>query len=168
MRVPTRLRTHAQARIGSAAAHNGPRRTDDPAERVPPAAARRSGRRGGAYPVQRGDTCRVPRADVRVERRRRVERLQAEPPANHADGGRAHVSARMRVRPIAHAHTRAPGRSTCARVCGGPASAIRSSVKPDAHGCRYMDEARIYLLCLCVSHRSMALRRDRVTRTHAA
>jgi hypothetical protein len=30
MRVPTRLRTHTRARIGGAAAHNGPRRTDDP------------------------------------------------------------------------------------------------------------------------------------------
>ncbi len=30
MRVPTRLPTHARARIGGAAAHNGPRRTDDP------------------------------------------------------------------------------------------------------------------------------------------
>ena len=30
MRVPTRLRTHTRARIGGAAAQNGPRRTDDP------------------------------------------------------------------------------------------------------------------------------------------
>ena len=33
--------THARARIGGAVAHNGPRRIDDPAERVPPAVARR-------------------------------------------------------------------------------------------------------------------------------
>ncbi len=63
---------------------------------------------------------------------------EPRPPAvDAADGRRSHVSARMRARPIAHAHTRAPnrtrtharahGRSTCARVCGGPASAIRSS-----------------------------------------
>ena len=34
-----------------------------------------------AYPVQRGDGRGVPRADVRVERRRGTERLRAEPPA---------------------------------------------------------------------------------------
>jgi hypothetical protein len=81
------------------------------------------GRKGGAYPGQRGDRGGVPRADVRVERRRRVERLRAEPPVVHADRTRSHVSARMRARPIAHTHActraRAHGRSTCARVCGG-------------------------------------------------
>ena len=40
----------------------------------------------GAYIVQRGDRRGVPRADVRVERRRRLERLPAEPPAVDADG----------------------------------------------------------------------------------
>ena len=40
----------------------------------------------GAYPGQRGDRRGVPRADVRVERRRRGERLRAEPPAVDADG----------------------------------------------------------------------------------
>ena len=42
MRVPTRLRTLARACASAvAAAHNGPRRIDAPAERVPPAVARR-------------------------------------------------------------------------------------------------------------------------------
>ncbi len=49
-----------------------------PAERVPPAVARRPGRKGGAYPLQRGDRGGVPRADVRVERRRPMERLRAD------------------------------------------------------------------------------------------
>ena len=40
----------------------------------------------GAYLGQRGDRGGVPRADVRVERRRREERLRAEPPAVDADG----------------------------------------------------------------------------------
>ena len=44
------------------------------------------GRKGGAYRVQRGDRGGVPRADVRVERRRRQERLRAEPAAVDADG----------------------------------------------------------------------------------
>jgi hypothetical protein len=69
---------HVRARIGGPAAHNGPRRTDDPAERVPPAVARRPGRKGGAYIAKVGDTRGVPRADVRVERRRLGERLRAE------------------------------------------------------------------------------------------
>jgi hypothetical protein len=43
MRVPTRLRTHARERIGGPAAHNGLCRIDVPAERVPPAVARRRG-----------------------------------------------------------------------------------------------------------------------------
>ena len=40
---------------------------------------------GGAYPGQRRHRRGVPRADVRVERRRRLERLRAEPPAVDAD-----------------------------------------------------------------------------------
>jgi hypothetical protein len=42
--------------------------------------------KGGAYLGQRGDRRGVPRADVRVERRRRGERLRAEPHAVDADG----------------------------------------------------------------------------------
>jgi hypothetical protein len=53
---------------------------------------------------------------------------EPKPHAVDADGTRSHVSARMRARPIARAHARAHGRSKRARVCGGPASAIRSSV----------------------------------------
>ena len=40
----------------------------------------------GAYVSQQGDRGGVPRADVRVERRRRLERLRAEPTAVDADG----------------------------------------------------------------------------------
>ena len=40
---------HTRARIGGAA-HDGPRRIDDPAARVPPAVARRPGRRGRRIP----------------------------------------------------------------------------------------------------------------------
>ncbi len=41
---------HTRARIGRPAAHDGPRRTDDPAARVPPAVARRPGRKGRRIP----------------------------------------------------------------------------------------------------------------------
>ena len=127
MRVPTRRRTHTRARIGGAAAHNGPRCIDDP-----PSASRARwraspGRKGGAYQNHVRHRRGVPRADVRVERRRLLEHLRAEPSAVHADGERGHVSARVRGRPIAYEHARAHGRSTWARVCGGPPSAIRSS-----------------------------------------
>ena len=66
----------------------------------------------GAYLGQRGDTSGVPRADVRVERRRRPERLRAEPPAVDADGNAlARVGAdarapdRTRTRARARTHT---------------------------------------------------------------
>jgi hypothetical protein len=84
MRAPTRLRTRARA---SAV----PRTTARAASTTPPRASRlrwraaRAGE-GGAYIGQVGDARGVPRADVRVERRRRVERLRAEPPAVHAGG----------------------------------------------------------------------------------
>jgi hypothetical protein len=114
------VRTHMRARIGGAAAHNGRRHIDDP-----PSASRsggvRPGRKGGAYIGQKGDTRGVPRADVRVERRRTVERLRAEPPAVDADETRSHVSRRMRGRPIAHAPTRVRTDAARGRVCAaGP------------------------------------------------
>ena len=65
----------------------------------------------GAYVGQRGDRRGVPRADVRVERRRREERLRAEPPAVDADGNalervgadvRAPDRTRTRARTDAH------------------------------------------------------------------
>ncbi len=100
MRMPTRLRTHAR-RHGAQrpASHRRPGRAR------PASVARRPGRKGGAYLVQPGDTRGVPRADVRVKRPRSVERLRPEPPAVHAGGRRSHVSARMRGRPVARAHT---------------------------------------------------------------
>jgi hypothetical protein len=94
-----------------------PHRT--PAERIPPAVALRRAEKGGAYIGERGDTRGVPRADVRVERRRIVERLRAEPPAVHADSARARTCRRrMRAPPIARAHARARARTqhTGARV----------------------------------------------------
>ncbi len=120
--TPAHASAHTLARAHTRRMTAAPHRR--PAERVPPAVARRPGREGGAYPLQRGDGRGVPRADVRVERGRRLERLRAEPHKVDADGTHSHASARMRGRPIARAH----GRSTQARVCCRPASAIRSSV----------------------------------------
>ena len=92
--VPTRSCTeHAAARGGA-----------------PPAAE------GGAYPGQRGDRGGVPRADVRVERRRRLERLRAEPPAVHADGKALARFGADASAPGAHARARAHGRTRAARV----------------------------------------------------
>jgi hypothetical protein len=130
MRGPTRLRTHTRTRA-SAVPPRTPARAASTTRRARPACGGAPpSRNGGAYFVQRDDTRGVPLADVRVERRRRPERLRAEPHTVDAGGRRSHVSARMRGRHIAHAHTRAhtDGRSTWVRVCGRPASAIRSSV----------------------------------------
>jgi hypothetical protein len=93
-------RAHRRCRRAQPAA---PHRS--PAERVRRSACNRAA--SGAYPVHVRHRRGVPRADVRVERRRRPERLRAEPPAVHVDGGRAYVSAPMRGRPIARAHARA-------------------------------------------------------------
>jgi hypothetical protein len=122
---PYPTHTHTRARISGPAAHNGLRRIDDPpsASRLWWRAAR--GRKGGAYPVQRGYTRGVPRADVRVERRRiRQERLRAEatrgPRRRNAlacVGTETGAPNRTRTR----AHARAHGRSTWPRLCGGPA-----------------------------------------------
>ena len=84
----------------------------------------------GAYIGQRGERRDVPRADVRAERLRRLERLRAEPHALHAGGECSHVSARTHMRRSTHrragGHTQARTRSrigsTCtrsARVCIG-------------------------------------------------
>ncbi len=76
-------RTNTRARIGAAAAHNG--RAASNAGRAlsmrcaPPAES-------GAYLVQIGDGCGIPRAYVRVERRRRTEHLPADTNAVDADG----------------------------------------------------------------------------------
>ncbi len=83
MRMPTRLRAHTRARIGGAAAHNGPRRTDDPPSASRPRWRAARSRKGGAYPTQVRHSRGVPCADVRVERRRILERLRAEPPTVH-------------------------------------------------------------------------------------
>ncbi len=111
---------HTHARIGGPAAHNGMRRIEHPAERVPPAVARCPARGERAYVLQRGDRGGVPRADVCVERRRRKEGLRAEPPAVDAGKKGSQVSVQTRGRPCARAHTRdAHGRSPWARVGGG-------------------------------------------------
>jgi hypothetical protein len=59
---------------------------------------------GLAYLAQRDNRRGVPRADVRVERGRRGERLRAEPHAVHADRKGSHVSAQIRECPKTHAH----------------------------------------------------------------
>jgi hypothetical protein len=98
------MRTRARARIGGAAAHNDRTCVGDR-----PSAVRRGARRagGGAYRDQRRDGGRVPRADVRVEGRRRLERLRAE---NVRLGGGvkcSHALARMRACPRTHTSARA-------------------------------------------------------------
>ncbi len=70
------LHVCARARIGGAAAHNRPRRTE--ARPSASAIVRAAWAGSGSYPFHVRHRRGVPRADVRVERRRRGERLRAE------------------------------------------------------------------------------------------
>jgi hypothetical protein len=72
-------------------------------------ARRRAG--SGAYIVQRGDGRGVPRADVRVERRRPTERLRAEAARGPRRREGLARSAPMRVRPNTHAPSQTHGRT---------------------------------------------------------
>jgi hypothetical protein len=166
--TPAHARSHTSVHT-RASAHRRSRRTQRPVPHRRPGRARPAGggappgRKGGAYLGQRGDRRGVPRADVRVEHRRLIECLRAEaPPAVDADGRRSHVPARMRGPQIAHAHARARTGAARARVCGGPASAIRSSGQPAAHGYSYMHALGTRILYMCEFERWMALRRERV------
>jgi hypothetical protein len=104
--------TRAHAHIGGAAAHYGRACVDDR-----PRAVRRGARRAesGEYVGQARDRGGVPRADVRVEGRRRLEHLRAETATLLGGGVKgSHALARMRARPRTHtsarAHARTPGR----------------------------------------------------------
>ncbi len=131
MRVPTRLRTHTRTCASAA----------------PP------GRNAGAYRVQRGDTRGVPRADVRVERRRIGERLRAEPPAVDADGrALASVGAdacapnRTRRHMRAHAHRRST--SACVYAAGLHRRSVHrcSQTRVDIDACMH----HVYIThCVC-------------------
>jgi hypothetical protein len=115
MRVPTRLRTHTRARIGGAAAHNGPRRTDDR-----PSASRlrwRAARAGKAAHT-------LAKLVIRAVFHAPMSALNALAPSNACapshprstpTGRRSHVSARMRARPIAHVRARTQHAGACVR-----------------------------------------------------
>ena len=85
------------------------------ASATPAVARRRAG--SGAYGGQRRDRRGVPRADVRVERRRRVERLRAEPPAVNRRREGARMCRRGCVRARSHTRTRARTDTARGRVC---------------------------------------------------
>ena len=99
------MHTHTLARTRTSAAP--PRTTAAPRPRPtgarPPPDAR--GPKGGAYIGQRRDGGGVPRADVRVERRRKVERLRADD-ARIGGVKSSHTLARMRARPRTHDRAR--------------------------------------------------------------
>jgi hypothetical protein len=123
--ISAHVHTHACARphahIGGPAAHNGLRRIDVPAERVPPAVARRPGRKA-AHTWDNVMTAAVFHAPMfALNADAWVNACAPRPPAVHAGGRRSHVSARMRGTPIAHAHTRARTDAARARACAaGP------------------------------------------------
>ncbi len=121
--APAHARAHMSAHT-HASAHRRRRRAQRPAPRPTTRRARpacgctpaRAGK-GGAYRGQRGDRRGVPRADVRVERRRRVERLRAEPPAVNRRREGARMCRRGCMRARSHARTRVRTDTARGRVC---------------------------------------------------
>ncbi len=118
--VPTRLRTPTLARASAVPPRTAARAASTTRRARPASGGAPAGRNIGAYPIQRGDRRGVPRADVRVERRRRRrERLRAEPPAVRADGRAlawvgADAWAPIRTRTRPRAQTEAARRRVCA------------------------------------------------------
>ncbi len=163
-RAYTLASTRARAHIGGAARTKRPASHQRPAERVPPAVARRPGRNGGAYPMQHGDRRGVPRADVRVKRRRPPERLRAERFAVHADGTRSHVSAQMRGRPIARAHARA--RTQHVDACVRRACIGDPFVRVARRAWIYIHASIMYLYTIRVRVPWMAVRSERAALAH--
>jgi hypothetical protein len=116
MRMPTRLRAHARARIGGPAAHNGPRRIDA----RPSASAtvvRRRAEKVAHTPsnVVTDAVFHAPMFAVNTDAE--MNACKPKPPAVDAVGTRSHVPARMRGQPIAHTHARAQTQhlGTCVR-----------------------------------------------------
>ena len=129
MRGPTRLPTRARA-------HRRSRRAQPPAPHRRPDRARPAG--GGTVPGRKAahTQCNVVTAAVFHAP---MFALNADAEANDCDASQttrdprrrnalACVGADARAPDRTRAHARAHGRSTWARVCGWPASAIRSSV----------------------------------------
>ena len=118
----------------------------------------------GAYLAQRDNRRGVPRADVRVERGRRGERLRAEPHAVHADRKGSHVSAQIRECPKTHAHalTRMDahvGASVVQAHIGD--TFIYVAMRIDMYTCIY----HLYQSILFAT--TMAKKRERRTHAHA-
>ncbi len=110
MRVPTHLGTHTRAR--ASAAHNGPRRIDDP-----PSASRLRWRAARAEETAHTPFKSVTRAVFHspmfaLNADAKLNACVPSHPRSTAGRRRLHVWARMRARPIEHAHTRAKGRSS--------------------------------------------------------
>jgi hypothetical protein len=137
----------ASGDIGGAAAHNGRACVDDR-----PSAVRRGARRAesGAYAGQARDGGGVPRADVGVKSRRRLERLRAENATLGGGGKCSHALARMRARPRTH---------TSARVC---TRASASTWRTTASAIRAYDDRRtgqgVCMYCIRIPiHRCVTL-----------
>ena len=113
----------------------------------------------GAYVGQRGDSRGVPRADVRVERRREGECLRAEPPAVDADGkapARFGADAWAPNRTRTRAHTDAHVRRVCTPI---PTSSqqytytymyIRAIYVYNTIYCNIMNRHIYVCICVCV------------------
>ncbi len=155
--VPPRART--RARIGCAAAHNRPRCIEArPSASGTPAVARRRAE-GGAYLGQRGDRGGVPRADVRVELRRHVERLRTEAARGpRRRNGLAWFGADTGAQKHAPTH---------ARECRARTHWWSDPPCSYAHRCSYVHLLRLAMPYVCVFHRRGVMKRERRPRAHA-
>jgi hypothetical protein len=150
--TPAHARAHTFCAHTHARAHRRRRRAQRPAPHRRPGRARPAcggappGRKGSAYRGQRGDRGGVPRADVRVERRRILERLRAEPRAVRAD---RNALARFGADAQSHTHTRARTDAARARVCA--AGAHRRSVHRCSQPRMDVDTCMrcVYIHCVC-------------------
>ncbi len=155
--TPAHARAHTSAhtqnaRIGGAAAHNGPRRID-----ALPSASRlrwRAARAGEAAHTNSNEvTAAVFHAPMFALNAFADLNACAPSHPRSTPTERARMSRRGCVRAQSHTHTRAHTDAARGRVCGGPASAIRSSGCQDTHGYRENHALCIRILCICVFHR---------------
>jgi hypothetical protein len=160
MRVPTRLST--RARIGGAAAHNGPRRIDDP-----PSASRLRWRAARAQETAHTEDNEVTAAVFHAP----MSALNADADQNACEPSQPRSTpterARMCRRGCAHKHTRARARTQHVGACvrrariGDPFVRVASRTWNVDIFMHHLD-----IHCMCVLHRWMALKREPVALAH--
>jgi hypothetical protein len=115
MRVPKRLRGHARARIGGAAAHNGPRKIDDPpsASRLRWCAAQAEKAAHTTSIFNTDAVFHAPMSALNAGAERKI--CEPSHPRSTPTGTRSHGSARMPNRTRTRARARTQHVAACVR-----------------------------------------------------